>query len=402
MKEFKLKNGMTVIYEKRPSKSVAIEIMVKAGSNNETKKINGISHFIEHMLFEGTKNYASSRDLANEVEKFGGELNAYTSDERTAYHIKIIKKHFDIALKILGDIVFNPLFRDADIEKERKIILDEIKLVTDEPRFHQWIVFEKALFVKHPTRNPTYGAREAVASMTKKDILDYYHKYYIPNNMIVTVVGNVPGLRKKIERNFSHIKKGKPVVRNRVIEPRQTKPKKVVERKKLSNSYVVLGYKTPFRLDKDSYVMDVIKAVLGRGQSGRMFYEIRTKRGLAYEVGVHHEAASDYGFFAVYLGTDKKNITKIKRVILDEFGKLQDLNKEELLEAKEFIEGSHSLHTEDTYSYADMIGFWGLVGKASMIKEYIRKIKGVSLADVRRVSKKYLGKNYTLAMIEQK
>lgn len=402
MKEFRLRNGLTVVHEKRHSSSVAIEIMVRAGSNNESRKISGISHFIEHMVFEGTKNYSSSRDLANEVEKFGGELNAYTSDERTAYHIKIIKKHFDIALRILGDLVFNPLFREEDIEKERKIILDEIKLVTDEPRFHQWVLFEKALFIKHPTRNPTYGSKEAVTTMTRRDILEYYNKYYVPNNVIITIVGDVKGLERKIRQKFSKFEKGKLPASKGVAEPRQTSPRKVIERKKLSNSYVVVGYKTANRLNKDSYALDVIKAVLGRGQSGRMFYEIRTKRGLAYEVGVHHEPASDYGFFAVYLGTDKKNIRKIKDIILSEFRSLGRLSKEELKEAKDYIEGSHSLQMEDAYSYADHIGFWGLVGKASMAKEYIKKIKKVSLADIRRVAKKYFGKNYTLAVIEQK
>jgi len=196
MKQYKLKNGLTVIYHKKPTSSVAIEIAVKTGSNNETSKISGISHFIEHVVFEGTKNYNSSKELANEIEKYGGELNAYTSDERTCYYVKIIKKHFDTALRILDQIVFNPSFKNEDIEKERKVILDEIKMVTDEPRFHQWILFEKTLFEKHPVRNPTYGTNQAIKSIKREDILKYYNSHYIPNNIIISAEEKYQTLKK--------------------------------------------------------------------------------------------------------------------------------------------------------------------------------------------------------------
>ena len=177
MHKYTLKNGLTLLFEKRATKTTAVEVTVKTGSNNESKKINGISHFIEHMLFEGTKTRKSSREIANEIEKLGGELNAYTSNERTAFFAKVLNKHFDKALEILSDIIKNPLFDKKNIEKERKVILKEINLVTDEPRFHQWILFQKTLFKKHPSKNPTYGTVEAVKTITKKDLLNYYHIY---------------------------------------------------------------------------------------------------------------------------------------------------------------------------------------------------------------------------------
>jgi predicted Zn-dependent peptidase len=402
MKQYKLKNGLTILYHKKPTSSVAIEIAVKTGSNNETSKISGISHFIEHVVFEGTKNYDSSKELANEIEKYGGELNAYTSDERTCYYVKIIKKHFDTALKILDQIVFNPTFNEENIEKERKVILDEIKMVTDEPRFHQWILFEKTLFEKHPVRNPTYGTKEAIKTIKREDILKYYNTHYIPNNIIISAVGEIPNFEKTIKKIFSKYTP-KPIHKNKKVnEPIQTKPKKAKEKKEVSNSYAVFGYKTTNRLENDSYALDVIKAILGRGQSGKIFYEIRTKRGLAYDIGVYHEPASDYGFFAVHCGTDKKNINKIVKIVQEEFRKLQKTTQEELEEAKDYIEGAHSLRMEDTYALADNTSYWQQIGNAKMADEYIKKIRKITTTDLKRAAKKYFTKNYTLTAIEQK
>jgi len=206
MKKYKLKNRITILFEKNRSKSVAVEVMVKVGSNDENIEINGISHFLEHMLFEGTKKRKDSREIANEIEKYGAEFNAYTSNDRTAFFIKIINMRFDKALDILSDMIINPLFSKKTIEKEKQVILKEINMVTDDPRQHQWMLFQKNLFEKHPARNPTYGAVAAVKNLNRKKINDYYNKYYIPNNMIISVVGNIDNVKQKIEKYFSSLK----------------------------------------------------------------------------------------------------------------------------------------------------------------------------------------------------
>jgi predicted Zn-dependent peptidase len=401
MELFRLNNGMEVIYNKKDTDSVTVEIMLKVGSNYENKAISGISHMIEHLVFEATKKYPDSRELANEIEKFGGEFNAYTGEERTAYYIKILNKHFDKAIDILDQIVFSPLFRKSDIEKERSIIIDEIKMVTDQPRFHQWVFFSKNLFQKHPARNPAYGTVEAVKSIKKKDIMDYYNSYYAPNNMIVSVVGNIKNLREKLNSCFGKCKSKKIPELKKITEPKQKNPKTAVEKRKLSNSYMVFGYKTATRLEKDSYILDVIRAILGRGQSGKLFYEIRTKLGLAYEVGVHHDPSTDYGFFAVYCSTDKKNIKKIKDIIIKELN-LDYIDETMIQEAKDFIEGSFLLQNEDTHDLADQAAYWSLVGDSKGITSYIKNIKSVTKKDILTVAKKYFTKNYTLAILEQK
>lgn len=401
MRKFKLKNGLTVLQIKKPTKSVAIEILVKVGSNQEEKNVFGISHFIEHMLFEGTKKRGSSRAIANEIEKIGGELNAYTANERTCYFSRVLKKHFDTALDVLADIIQNPLFRENDIQKQRKIILKEVGLVTDEPRFHQWVLFSKILFKKHPARNPTYGTIETVKSINKKQILNYYRKFYQPNNMVVSVVGDVKGLRQKMEEKFK-MGRGEKEKVEEVKEPKQKEPRTGKEKRKITNTYVVLGYRTVPRRERDSYVLDVINAILGRGQSGWMFDTIRSQYGLAYEVGIQHVAETNYGFFGVHLSTDKNKINLVKKLIFEVLGRLQRISDEDLKEAKEFIEGDYLLENEETEKAADNAAIWEQLTKAKDFSNYVKKIKRIRKSDVKRVAKKYFTKNYCLAVVEGK
>src|SRR3989338_7758055 len=223
MEKFRLKNGLTVIFQKNSSDSVAIEAMFKVGSNYEKPDILGISHFLEHMLFEGTKKRPDSVIIANEIEKYGAEFNAYTSSCRTAFFIKIINKRFDIAIDILSDMFANSIFRQDKIEKEKKVVLREIDMLVDDPRQHQWVLFQKNLFEKHPARNPTCGTAKTVKSLNRKKLADYCTKYYAPNNMILSIVGNVENVRPKIEEYFGSLKLRNIPQKNAVNEPTKSK-----------------------------------------------------------------------------------------------------------------------------------------------------------------------------------
>ncbi|MBI2541544.1 insulinase family protein [Candidatus Woesearchaeota archaeon] len=402
MNKYMLKNGITLLFEKNNSKSVAVEVMFKFGSNFENKKTLGLAHFLEHMLFEGTKKRKDSREIANEIERFGGEFNAYTTGDRTAFFIKIINKRIDTALDILSDMVSSPVFDDKIIEKEKRVVLKEINMVTDDSRLHQWILFHKALFEKHPVKNPTYGTVHTVKSFGKGQVADYYRSHYIPNNMIISIVGNIANARKKAERYFGSLKPNNIVYRARVNEPLQKKGKKIVEKRENLNSYMVLGYKTVPRLHKDSYALDVIAAVLGRGQSGWIFDEIRNKRGLAYQAGVNDENESDYGTFAVYTSLDKKNIGKAKEIILQQFRRLETISSKDLEDAKTYVEGNHTLETEDNFSRADNLAMWESIKDAGLAESYLKKINKITINDVRRAAKKYLNDRYAMVVIEQK
>ncbi len=400
MEKVLLPNGLTVIFEKKKGNSVVVNVMIKVGSNSENKSEKGISHFMEHILFEGTEKRPTNKELSNEIEKIGGDFNAYTSNEKTCFYVKVLKKHFPIAVEILADILQHSLLQEKDIAKEKNVVLKEIDMIYDEPRYFQWVLLQENLFKKHPCRYPTYGTKKIIKSLTRKKIVDFYHKYYLPNNMVISIVGDVTGWKKEIEQRFS-FKAGALPISAQVNEPPALR-KKIKKRKmNIANTYLVLGFKAIPRNHPDSYTLDVINGILGRGQSGRMFTEIRSKRGLAYDVGTQSVVEKSFGYFAAYATIDKKNTNLVKDLILNELKKLNKVTEKDLSEAKNFIEGDYLLGLEDAQKASDQILFWDLVKDAKQTNRYILKIKRVTVEDVKRTAKKYL-KNYTLVVLEGK
>jgi len=393
-------NGLTVLFEPKKGKSVVVELMVKVGSNDEKANERGLSHLIEHMLFEGTRKRPTNRAISNEIEKIGGEFNAYTTNERTNFYVKVLNKHFKIALEVISDILLNSVFLEKNINKEKGIILKEIDMVNDDPRYYQWILLQKTMFDKHPSKFPAYGDPKVIKNINRKILLEYFQKYYIPSNIIISIVGDVKDWKKLVQENFV-MKKTAVVKKTRVKEPIQKRNKVKIEKRSIASSYAVMGFKTVSRTHPDSYVLDIIDGILGRGQSGRMFNEIRAKKGLAYDVGTENVSELSYGYLAVYVGLDKKNLGVCKKIILGELAKLQKISKEDLNEAKTYLEGDYYLELEDSQKLADQLLFWEQNKDARLIEGFVKNIKKVTVKDVRRVAKKYL-KNYSFVVVEKK
>ncbi len=401
MQRWTLRNGMKLVYVMKPSDSVALQILVNVGSNHETAPVRGISHFIEHAVFEGTKKRKNAKDIANAIERVGGDLNAYTTNHRTCFYVKVLQKHFGVGLDVLADILQDPLFRKEDVERQKNILFKEIDLVTDDPRSHQWVLFEKALFIKHPSKYPVAGTHASVRGISARDIQNYFSHHYFPKNMVLSVVGNVRGVKEKVERAF-FAREGN-VAHKTFSEPLQKKNRvKKEKRKGVANTYLVLGHRTVSRSHPDSYVLDVIDGILGRGQSGWMFDEIRNKAGLAYEVGTQHVAEIDCGFFATYASIDKKNFGRVRAMVLKELERLYSVSENDVCEAQTFLEGDFLLEHEDTQKLADQVAFWEQVKHADLYHNYVKKINAVSAQDVRRIARKYFSKPYAMAMIEGK
>ncbi len=400
MKKVVLDNGLTILFEQKKGNAVVIEIMVKVGSNYEKVDERGISHFIEHMLFEGTKKRPTNLLISNEIEKIGGEFNAYTTNERTCFYVKVLKKHFTTAIDVLADILQNSLFKKEDVIKERNIVVKEIDLVNDEPRYYQWDLLQRTIFEKHPTKYPVYGSKKVIKGLTREKVLDYFNRYYIPNNMIISVVGDVNNWQKEIKNRFVSKRKTK-LSSKKISEPTQRKNKEKKEKRKIASTYSVMGFKTVPRSHKDSYTLDIINGVLGRGQSGKMFTEIRAKKGLAYDVGTQHLADIDFGYFAIYATIDKKNLQLVKKTVLSELNKLKTLSAKDLNEAKTFIEGDYLLEMEDPQKIADQIVFWEQAKSAKLMKSYVTNVNKVTLSDVKRVMEKYF-KYHTFVIVEGK
>ncbi len=400
MKKVVLGNGLTVLYYPKKSNSVVVEVMIKVGSCHEKGHERGISHFLEHILFEGTSKRPTNKEISNELERIGGDFNAYTSTEKTCFYAKVLKKHFSIAVDVLADILQDPLLREEDIKKEKNVVLKEIAMIYDEPRYHQWILLQQNLFEKHPCKFPTYGNVKVIKALNREKVERFFKKHYVPNNMVVSIVGDVPNCRKEIEKNFV-FEKGKIARMDFSAEPTLKRNKKVWLKKKIFNTHLILGFKTVSRGHADSYVLDVINGILGRGQSGKMFTEIRSKRGLGYDVGTQVLNDINFGYFAAYAIIDKKNIDLVKNLMLEEIQGLNNVSEEEVKEAQDFIEGDYLLEIEDTQKVADQLLFWEQVKSAEEMNEYLRRIKKVTVADVKRVVEKYF-KHYAQVVLEGK
>ena len=397
MQKVTMPNGLKVIYKHKPGNAVIIQILIKVGSNYEKADERGISHFLEHILFEGTKKRPSNQLISNEIEKIGGEFNAYTSTERTCFYIKVLKKHFAKAVDVLSDIMQNSLFAKENIEKEKNIVMKEIDMVHDEPNYYQWILLQKNLFKSHPCKYPTYGDRTIIQNLNRKKVMDFYSKYYVPNNMLVCVVGDVPNW-KNIAKKFTLSRK--KVTKKKLIEEKVSKKNEIKkEKRNMANSYMILGFKTVPKLHNDSYALDVVNGILGRGQSGKMFTEIRSKQGLAYEVGTQKVSEVSYGYFAAYASVNRKNITQVKDLMLKEISKLKNVTKKDLKEAKDYVEGNYLLDIEDGQKVADHTLFWEQVKDAKMVDKYLNEIKKVKITDVKRVVEKYFN-HHTQIVLE--
>ena len=397
MKKVVFSKGMKVIYQPKSADSVVIQIMIKVGSNHEKSSEKGLAHFLEHILFEGTAKRPSNLEITNEIEKIGGVFNAYTTNERTCFYIKVLKKDFSKAIEVLADILQNSLFKEESIEKEKKIILKEIDMVNEEPKLYQWVVLQKNLFPNQPAGNPTYGDKKTIKSLNRKKLISFFNKYYISNNIIITIIGNISGWKKEIINHF-HLKKGKYSSLN--LSARELSKSKIIKINKsnLTNTYFVLGFKTTSRKNPDSYVIEVINAILGRGQSGRIFTQIRSKRGLAYDIGTQHISESSFGYFAVYATINKKNLTLVKKLILEEIEKLKSLSSSDLEEAKNFIQGDFILSLEDSLKLADQLLLWEQVKNAELMNEFINKIKRVGVREVKEVVDRYFKKEITVIL----
>ncbi len=400
MKKDILANGLTVLFEHKNGNSVVVEVMAKVGSNNETREEAGISHFIEHMLFEGTEKRPSNWLISNEIERVGGEFNAYTTNERTCFYAKVAKKHFALSLEVIADVVKNSLFKLENIKREKNVVIKEIDLINDEPRYYQWDLLQRTLFSKHPSKNPVYGDKKVIKNLTREKLVDYFNKHYGPQNLVVSIVGNIKNWKEQVKKNFDFDKKGKtkqinvkePILKSNIIKK---------EKKKIVNTYMVLGFKTCTTNHPDAYVLEVINGVLGRGQSGRMFTEIRANKGLAYDVGTQNINESTFGHFSVYATIDKTNVKKVKHLILTEIEKLKDLKDKDLREAKNYVEGSYLLDLEDPQKIADQMLFWEQVGDYQLMNSYLKKIRTVTSKDVKRVVNKYF-RYHALIIIEGK
>jgi predicted Zn-dependent peptidase len=386
-----LRNGMTILFEKRNLPIVSVAFAVRNGGMNESSDEKGISHFIEHMAFKGTPT-KTSKQIAEKIEKNGGVLNAFTDEVITSFVCKIPSNHLNIALDVLGDIVKNPLFDQEEIDKERKVIFEEIKMRKDTPRIHVFDKIQSFLYEK-PLGEDLIGTYDTMNSITREKLVERFNGVFQPDNMILCVVGDADfdEIVSFAEKNFVS-GNGK----NKKFEIKTKNQSKIEKRKGIDQANLVLAHHTPLGEDKKTYAAVALSTILGGGMSSRLFTEIREKRNLAYSIHGGEARTKEYAYNYIYVGTQKENVEKVKKLILEEFEKVsKDLSEEELNQVKDQLIGNHQIGMEDSQDQMVGLMYCELIGDAEDVYNFEENIRNVKLKDVKELASKVKGKDYS-------
>ncbi|MDR2861488.1 MAG: insulinase family protein [Syntrophobacterales bacterium] len=379
-----LANGIRVVSEEiRHVQSVSIGVWIGCGSRHETKTSNGIAHFIEHMLFKGTGK-RSPFAIVSAVDSMGGVINASTGKENTVFYIKIPAYHLDSAIELLADILNHSLFRDEDIEKEKSVICQEIRMVEDSPDEYIHDVFDARFWRGHSLAFPVAGTCESIQSFNRKKILRFFKRHYGGNNLVISVAGQVEHSRlaELITRCFG----AAPQEEHKIFSPPPSPSVvKCFIRKDLEQVHFVMGCKAPAVGDPMRYACIILNALFGGGMSSRLFQEIREKKGLVYDIQSYLSAYHDAGMMGVYGGTDTNQLREVIRLIRLEMQKLQEnlLAEQELHNTKEMVKGNFILSMESTDSRMNRLAKNEIsFGRYITCDEVMGEIDGVTKQDV--------------------
>ncbi len=357
-KRIVLDNGMTLVVENTSTvRSICLGVWVKAGAVYETPDQGGISHFIEHMLFKGTKKH-SARQIAEAMDSIGGQINAFSAKEFTCFFAKVRDQHMEMVISLLADMLTNSLFDAGEIEREKNVVIEEIKMYEDAPDELIHDIFSQSLWKTHPIGQPILGTVDSVSSIGREKIMDYYSKNYQPSNMLITAVGNfkIPQFTSLINKYFK-FKSADTFVQQKVAAPKFTIEKQVRE-KKVEQVHLVIGAPGINESDADRYKLYVLNSIFGGSMSSRLFQEIRENRGLAYSIFSYATLYKMTGLFAIYAGCGYKECETVTGLILDEIEKIKKKNitRTELNRAREQLKGNIILSLESINSRMNRMG----------------------------------------------
>jgi len=382
-----LPNGVRIITEEIDHvRSAAIGIWVGAGSRDEREGFEGISHFIEHMFFKGTE-HRSARALAESLEAVGGQLNAFTTKEYTCYYAKILDEDLDLAIDVLSDMFFSSLFDEKEIEKEKNVVIEEIKMYEDSPDELIHDVFSEHVWNDHPLGKPILGTEESIRSLSRDKIMHFLTEHYAPDNVVISVAGKIKheDVVAKLSPHFGTFKRGG----RRVLE--ETPNGHTIEyyqKKDTEQMHIILGVPGLGQDDEDIYAMHIFNNILGGGLSSRLFQEIREQRGLAYSVYSYHSTYVDTGLFAIYAGTSPKKTQEVIVCILEELMEMKKkgISVEELVRTKAQIKGGLYLGLEAVSSRMSRLGKTELTyNRVLSPEEVVEKLEKVTQEDVLRL-----------------
>ncbi|MFH1238340.1 MAG: pitrilysin family protein [archaeon] len=378
-----LANGLTILHEKRDVPVTTVMLATKYGAAYESEEEKGIAHFIEHLCFKGTEK-RKVKEIADEVEKIGGILNAFTHEEITAYYVKLPSEHLKIAMDVIFDVFFNASFPEAEVEKEANVICEEIKMCHDDPRRYVFDKIKSNLYGA-PFGSFIAGSKETVRGMTREQLFEKHREVYVPKNSILCVVGNNDFNEVvKLAEDFCVEREGLET------RPQKIKPyglKNVEKRGDLHQANLALGFHFPYLSQKGRYVAEIFSTILGGGMSSKLFSEVREKKGLVYGVKSELDLGKNYGYMVIWAGTDVDKVGEVIDISLKEFAKMRDISEAELEEAKVQVVGNRHVESEGSSETAVNLILEEASGNAENYYRYEKNVQAVTLEDIKGLAK---------------
>ncbi len=356
-----LPNGLRIILAPlKDTATVTVMILAETGSEYEKKEENGISHFLEHMCFKGTKKRPSSKIINSELDGLGAASNAFTNTDYTGFYAKAHADKTEDILDIISDIYLNSTFPESEMAKEKGVVIEEINMYEDRPQSKVWDVLGEAVFGDQPAGRTIIGTKETVSAITRDDLVAYHEAHYVPEGTVVVVGGKVDeSIMPKIESHFAALAKSPKSPREKVKDE-QSESKVTIHHKKSDQTHIVLAFRTGIsRYDERAYSAGLLGSVLGAGMSSRLFHRIREELGLAYYISAGHSAELDYGMFSISVGVSNSNVTKALEAIFDELKKIKNeiVPEDEFRRVKDLRKGHLYLGLETSNDWADFYGF---------------------------------------------
>jgi predicted Zn-dependent peptidase len=387
-----LPNGLTVITEEMQHiRSVSIGIWVKTGSRDEDAEFNGISHFIEHMVFKGTE-HRSAEDIARQVDSIGGNLDAFTAKECICFNVKLLDEHLPIAMDVLSDLVLHPVFDIKDITRERGVILEEIKMDEDSPDYLVHEIFTQSFWKDHPLGKPILGTRETVKKFERDPVLRFYGHHFAPGNLIIAAAGNLNHQRfvDLVTQHFAQM----PAMKNGLHSSKPAIVPRINMRNKKSLEQVQICVGVPSHpiAHERRHASYILNTLLGGGMSSRLFQNIRERQGLAYAIYSDLNPYRDTGCLSVYAGTSRESATKVVQSVVGEFRNLktQDVSAEELRRAKDQLKGSLMLSLESSTARMSNLARQEMYfDRFYSMDELLEKIEAVTADDIRAFANEF-------------
>nr|WP_205603366.1 pitrilysin family protein [Heyndrickxia shackletonii] len=400
IKKYTCQNGLRIVLEEIPTvRSVAIGIWIGTGSRNETLKNNGISHFLEHMFFKGTKT-RTAREIAEAFDSIGGQVNAFTSKEYTCYYAKVLDNHSQFALETLADMFFHSTFVEEELKKEKNVVYEEIKMYEDTPDDIVHDLLSKTVYENHPLGYPILGTEETLETFNSETLHQYMHDMYTPDRVVISVAGNIEEtFIKQIETLFGNYTGGK---RNLNEDAPTFHSNQIVKKKDTEQAHLCIGYEGLPIGHKQIYDLIVLNNILGGSMSSRLFQEVREQRGLAYSVFSYHSSFKDTGMVNVYAGTGANQLDQLYDTVSQtlETIKGEGVTDKEVKNCKEQLKGSLMLSLESTNSRMSRNGKNELLlGYHRSLDEIVEVIDKVTMDKVNSLCNKIFSKKNSISLV---